>query len=85
MALIREEIAADYDAIREVNRIAFGGNDEAEIVDRLRSTGVVVVSLVAIQYDEIVGHIMSADFQSRWSRASLKPYHWLRWQSILRS
>ena len=58
MALIREEIAADYDAILELNRLAFGGNDEAEIVDRLRSAGIVVASLVAIENDEIVGYIM---------------------------
>jgi putative acetyltransferase len=56
--LIREEIPEDHDAIREVNRIAFGGNEEAGIVDRLRSAGVIVVSLVAIEDDEIVGHIL---------------------------
>src|SRR5712691_7122585 len=61
MPVVREEIAADYDAIRELNRIAFGGSDEAEIVDRLRSTGIVVASLVAIENDEIVGHIMFSD------------------------
>jgi putative acetyltransferase len=61
MALIREEIAADYDAILELNRLAFGGNDEAEIVDRLRSAGIVVASLVAIENDEIVGYIMFSE------------------------
>src|SRR5258708_1467234 len=58
MPLIREEMPADHDAIRQVNRIAFGGNDEASIVDRLRSAGIVIVSLVAIENDQFVGHIM---------------------------
>ena len=34
MALIREEIAADYDAILELNRLAFGGNDERRLWTR---------------------------------------------------
>ena len=61
MALIREEIPEDHAAIREVNRIAFSGNQEAEIVDRLRSAGIVVVSLVAIENDEIAGHILFSE------------------------
>jgi putative acetyltransferase len=61
MVLIREETAADHDAIRELNRIAFGGNEEADIVDRLRSAGLVVVSLVAVENNEIVGHIMFSE------------------------
>jgi putative acetyltransferase len=58
MPFIREEITEDHDAVRELNRLAFGGNDEADIVDRLRSAGIVIVSLVAIENDEIVGHIL---------------------------
>src|SRR2546427_9349056 len=63
MPIVREEIAADHDSIREVNRIAFGGNLEAELVERLRSSGVVVASLVAIENDEIVGHILFSESQ----------------------
>jgi hypothetical protein len=33
--------AADFDVIRKLNRLAFGGNDEAEIVDR--TAGLVLV------------------------------------------
>ena len=61
MPVIREEIPDDYEAIRELNRIAFGGNEEAEIVDRLRSAGLVVASLVAVENDEIVGHIVFSE------------------------
>src|SRR6266404_5945217 len=65
MVLIRDEIAADYDDIREVNRIAFGGNEEAEIVDRLRRADLVVTSLVAVENEQVVGHIMSSDLSHR--------------------
>jgi putative acetyltransferase len=58
MPVIREETPEEFDAIRSLNRLAFGGNFEAELVDRLRSAGVVVLSLVAVENDEIVGHIL---------------------------
>src|SRR5712691_5063009 len=61
MPVVREEIPEDYEAIRNLNRLAFGGNGEAELVDRLRSTGIVVISLVAIESDEIVGHILFSE------------------------
>lgn len=32
-AVIRGEIAADLDTIRHVNRVAFGQDDEARLVD----------------------------------------------------
>jgi putative acetyltransferase len=61
MPVVREEIPEDYEAIRNLNRLAFGGNEEAELVDRLRSTGIVLVSLIAVECDEIVGHILFSD------------------------
>jgi putative acetyltransferase len=61
MPFIREEITEDHDAVRELNRLAFGGNDEADIVDRLRNAGLVVASLVAIEKDEIMGHILFSE------------------------
>ena len=33
---IRAEVAADQDAIRHVNRLAFGQDDKARLVDALR-------------------------------------------------
>jgi putative acetyltransferase len=59
--VIREEIPADHDAIREVNRQAFNGDAEATLVDRLRASGAVIVSLVAVQNGEVVGHILFSD------------------------
>ena len=61
MPVVREEVPEDYEAIRNLNRLAFGGNEEAELVDRLRNTRLVVVSLVAVEGDEIAGHILFSD------------------------
>ena len=42
---IREETADDHPAIREVNRLAFGRDDEGRLVDALRDEGYARVSL----------------------------------------
>jgi len=59
--LIRPETSADHDAIRHVNRLAFGQGDEARLVDALRDGGFVRVSLVAQQAGQVVGHILFSD------------------------
>jgi putative acetyltransferase len=61
MFAIRKEIPDDAAAIREVNRQAFGGEAEANLVDRLRSEGLVIVSLVAEKGGRIVGHILFSE------------------------
>lgn len=58
---IRLETAADFDAIRVVNRQAFGGDDEPRLVDALRDGGYARVSLVAVQGAKVVGHILFSD------------------------
>jgi putative acetyltransferase len=55
---IREELESDLDAIREVNRLAFGGDAEGWLVDKLRAGGYILTSLVAVEADEIVGHAL---------------------------
>lgn len=55
---IRFESTEDAPAIRFVNETAFGGPDEAVLVDRLRDEGDVLLSLVAVQDQRIVGHIL---------------------------
>lgn len=55
---IRPEIAADVAQIYEVNRLAFGREDEARLVDALRERGVVICSLVADLDGLIVGHVL---------------------------
>ena len=56
--VIRCENANDQSAVRTVNESAFGGPDEADLVDRLRKEGAVILSLVAETKEQIVGHIL---------------------------
>jgi putative acetyltransferase len=56
--LIREEQPQDRERIRMVNQAAFGRGDEADLVDRLRAEGAVLLSLVAEVDSQIVGHIL---------------------------
>lgn len=56
--VIRPETAADRPALRDVNRLAFGRDDEANLVDALRDGGHVRISLVAEEDGRIVGHVL---------------------------
>mgnify|MGYP000384678796 CR=1 FL=1 len=58
MIHIRPERFADIEAVRAVNTAAFGRRTEASLVDRLRDEARPIVSLVAVEGDEIVGHIL---------------------------
>jgi putative acetyltransferase len=57
MIKIRKEMPNDIDAIRSLNELAFGQHEEADIVDFLRKKCDEMLSFVAIDDDEIVGHI----------------------------
>ena len=56
--LVRDEQPGDRTQVRIVNEAAFGRSDEADLVDRLRLEGAVLVSLVAEVGSQIVGHIL---------------------------
>jgi len=58
MICVREEGPDDIDAIRRLNEKAFGQIAEANIVERLRENCPNLLSLVAIQADQIVGHLL---------------------------
>jgi putative acetyltransferase len=58
MALIRSELPEDIGPIHRVTLAAFGGEDEALLVDRLRAEGDAMISLVAIESKDVVGHIL---------------------------
>lgn len=58
---VRLESPADYEAIRQVNLLAFANGPEARLVDELRVGGYVPLSLVADNNGQIVGHIMFSD------------------------
>ena len=57
---IRAETAADFPAVREVNRLAFARDGEADLVDALRATDGYIpeLSRVAVVDGRIVGHIL---------------------------
>lgn len=61
MTAIRAETQTDLDAIRQVNRAAFGQDNEARLVDALRDGGYLRLSLVAEREGRIVGHILFSD------------------------
>lgn len=58
MLVIRRETPEDINAIRYVNEQAFGQKEEADIVEALRRRGAVTLSLVAVEGNEIIGHIL---------------------------
>jgi putative acetyltransferase len=61
MTIIRRETFGDIESIREVNRQAFGGEDEGRLVDLLRDGRFASLSLVATRNDRVVGHILFSD------------------------
>ena len=71
---IREERKDDAPAIRIVQEQAFNEEDEARVVDMLRCSGSIVLSLVAVAAGRIVGHVLfspatveSSSVDSRWT------------------
>jgi len=58
MIQIRPEQIADIAAIRHVNEQAFNRPAEADLVDRLRESGKVTLSLVVVRDAQVVGHIL---------------------------
>ena len=57
MLIIRLEIPEDRASIHYVNQEAFGRNQEADLVDKLRQRGVLTISVVAVLETVVVGHI----------------------------
>jgi putative acetyltransferase len=58
MVAIRDESREDAGAIRFVLEQAFGESNEADLVEMLRRRGAITLSLVAVQENEVVGHIL---------------------------
>ena len=55
---IRDEEAKDIAQVRGIVRAAFPGYAESKLVDALRENGKAIVSLVALNGDEVLGHIL---------------------------
>jgi putative acetyltransferase len=56
--IIRSERPPDRPAILRLNREAFGGEREAELIERLGADGLIAASLVAEDEGRIIGHIL---------------------------
>ncbi len=56
--IIRTEKEADFSAIYEINCKAFETNIEALLVNKLRKSGIPLISLVSELTNKLVGHIL---------------------------
>lgn len=57
MLSIRLETLEDRVGVHHVNELAFGQKSEAQLVEKLRNRGMLVISLVAASDGQLVGHI----------------------------
>ncbi len=61
---VRNEVNSDASAVRRVTMLAFEREEEAELVEALRESGDAVISLVAEDDGEIVGHVLFSKLQA---------------------
>lgn len=79
MIIIRPETSKDYAEVHEVNKLAFGQENEARLVENIRQSANFnpELSLVAIKDDKVVGHILFSEIiiqsQSDVSALALAP------------
>jgi len=69
--LVRAERPDDYAAVHQLNRDAFQADGEADLVDALRTAASPIISLVAEDDGDVVGHIL-------FSPVTLAPHDGLR-------
>lgn len=70
---IRDESPRDRQSVYQVVSSAFGQPAEAELVDRLRAAGDSVISLVAEEDGQIVGHVMLSRMEAPFPALALAP------------
>jgi putative acetyltransferase len=58
MVIVRQEKPEDVAAVRHINEQAFGRAAEADLVGALRAHGKALLSLVAVEGDQVIGHIL---------------------------
>lgn len=81
--LVRNETERDHEAVRQVNRLAFGQEAEARLVDALRTGGFARVSLVAEVNGQVVGHIMFSDLNILTGNGTVAALAWHQWPCSL--
>lgn len=55
---IRNEESKDIDQVRDILRAAFLSDAESRLVDLLRANGKATISLVAVDGNEVLGHVL---------------------------
>lgn len=73
MIIIRDENLQDWKAVYQVVSAAFGQLAEAELVEELRRAGDSVVSLVAEEGGQIVGHVLLSKMSAPFPSLALAP------------
>lgn len=71
--LIRDETPLDRAAVHAVVAAAFGQPDEADLVVRLQEAGDAVVSLVAEDAGQVVGHVLLSRMEAPFRALALAP------------
>jgi putative acetyltransferase len=69
---LRSETPQDIQAIHAVNEAAFPGPSEANLVDILRDAGKAIVSLVAEENGQVIGHVLFSPVTIEPESGSLK-------------
>ncbi|MEI9980610.1 MAG: N-acetyltransferase [Edaphobacter sp.] len=70
---VREESPHDWEAVYQVVSSAFGQLAEAELVKELRESGDSVISLVAEEDGQIVGHVLLSRMDAPFPALALAP------------
>ena len=73
MLVVRDESPRDWNAVYQAISSAFGQSGEAELVEELRATGSSVVSLVAEEDGQIVGHVLLSRMEAPFPAVALAP------------
>ena len=73
MIHVRDESPGDWKAIYQVVSSTFGRLSEAELVGALREAGDGIVSLVADDDGQIIGHVMLSKRDAPFSALALAP------------
>ena|SRR5205807_3736950 len=71
--IVRSETPGDITAIRVVEEEAFGQPAEARLVDDLRAAGDSVFSLVAVEDETAIGHVMFSRMKAPFPALALAP------------
>jgi putative acetyltransferase len=70
---VRDETETDRAAVHAIVHAAFGQENEAVLVDRLRAGGDAQISLVAVDASGVIGHVMFSEMIAPFRALGLAP------------